>query len=327
MSTCCVWSACLPRSHMESLIAAAAAQQVQSELAVRVSGWRARIDPILAAEEDRSAFDMHKYGTKLLDRLMEFKQVEVQQQQQEQDIVADFQQVAAAEDSFEVCRLFAAMLQLVNNRNINLIKEIEPVDADGASSVSPGSSGCHALQLQLLTVARVHEAMAEGLAAGNNDDAEENCPVKAKAASKSRKARRGQSAAVVATAAANGATKQQGRVDRKSAATNLSSKKVNRSNDEISSAGSGDDTDSVVSDGVNASPQGVAKNSRNGNGARQKAAGKAAEAAAGGTGDSDRDFDANAEDQGVRADTVFAGKVQASKPPAKRARRVGAAVS
>lgn len=121
-----VCNQCLPRhrrSHIESLIAAAAAQQVQSELAVRVSGWRARIDPILAAEEDRSAFDIHDYGTKILDRLVdvtETKEQEQQQQQQQSDAAenVDFKQVAAAQDSFEVCRLFAAMLQLVNNRSV-----------------------------------------------------------------------------------------------------------------------------------------------------------------------------------------------------------------
>jgi hypothetical protein len=122
------------------LIAAAAAQQVQSELAVRVSSWRSRIDPILAAEEDRSAFDIHDYGSKILTRLQDTKQqpedgtaaaaaeaaakeaaAQLEQQQQndaaggEPEIV-DFKQVAGASDSFEVCRLFAAMLQLVNNR-------------------------------------------------------------------------------------------------------------------------------------------------------------------------------------------------------------------
>jgi hypothetical protein len=65
---CCFQPACACRSHVESLIAAAAAQQVQSELAVRVSSWRTRIDPILAAEEDRSAFDIHDYGTKIISR-------------------------------------------------------------------------------------------------------------------------------------------------------------------------------------------------------------------------------------------------------------------
>lgn len=127
---CCCCCSC--RSHIESLIAAAAAQQVQSELAVRVSGWRSRIDPILAAEEDRSAFDIHTYGSKILERLQDTQpaaaeaeaaaEKAAEQQRQQNDAagceaeIVDFKQVAGASDSFEVCRLFAAMLQLVNNR-------------------------------------------------------------------------------------------------------------------------------------------------------------------------------------------------------------------
>lgn len=137
-----MFGAAAGRSHIESLIAAAAAQQVQSELAVRVSGWRARIDPILAAEEDRSAFDIHDYGSKILDRLVETTDVgnSVRNQQelgdqQQQELqpakseAIDFKQVAAARDSFEVCRLFAAMLQLVNNRSVtarNIDLELVP---------------------------------------------------------------------------------------------------------------------------------------------------------------------------------------------------------
>jgi hypothetical protein len=110
---------------------------VQSELAVRVSSWRSRIDPILAAEEDRSAFDIHDYGSKILTRLQDTKPEDAaaaaadaaakeaaEQLEQQQQIdaaggepeIVDFKQVAGASDSFEVCRLFAAMLQLVNNR-------------------------------------------------------------------------------------------------------------------------------------------------------------------------------------------------------------------
>lgn len=115
------------RSHIESLIHAAAAAQTQSELAQRVSTWRQRIDPILKAEEDRSAFDIHTYGTHILTRLVDITQEDEQAPAAavtaagsngsgSSDVAADFVQVAVAADSFEVCRVFAAMLQLVNNR-------------------------------------------------------------------------------------------------------------------------------------------------------------------------------------------------------------------
>jgi len=118
------------RSHIESLIHAAAAAQTQSELAQRVSTWRQRIDPILKAEEDRSAFDIHTYGTRILERLVTVHTAEEEQEaaaaaaaagsnrgsNTSSSDAADFVEVAGASDSFEVCRVFAAMLQLVNNR-------------------------------------------------------------------------------------------------------------------------------------------------------------------------------------------------------------------
>jgi hypothetical protein len=59
----------LCRAHIESIIAAAAAQEVQTELSQRVSTWRQRIDPVLREEETRSAFDIHVYGEKILTQL------------------------------------------------------------------------------------------------------------------------------------------------------------------------------------------------------------------------------------------------------------------
>ena len=49
----------LCRAHIEAFIAEAAAAEVQTELAARVSGWRARIAPALAAQDARGEFDIH----------------------------------------------------------------------------------------------------------------------------------------------------------------------------------------------------------------------------------------------------------------------------
>ncbi len=111
------------RAHIDTLIAAAAAQQHQSELQVRVATWRQRIDPILQAEEDRSAFDIHHYGERIIDRLDNLKLgphdaggSKQQPQGQDGDGVVQFAEVVEAVDRFEVSRLFASMLQLINNR-------------------------------------------------------------------------------------------------------------------------------------------------------------------------------------------------------------------
>jgi len=100
----------LCRAHIEKLIAAAAAQQVESDLQVRVSTWRQRIDPVLSAEEDRSAFDIHDYGGAILERLDDNNIAD------NQTVAIPFQRVVACDNRFEVARMFAAMLQLVNNR-------------------------------------------------------------------------------------------------------------------------------------------------------------------------------------------------------------------
>lgn len=64
------------RSHIEALISAAAAQEVQTELSRRVAGWRQRIDPVLAQEDARGTFDIHTYGEGILNRLSDLKLAE-----------------------------------------------------------------------------------------------------------------------------------------------------------------------------------------------------------------------------------------------------------
>ena len=49
---------------------AAAAAEVQTELAARVSNWRHKIQPLLDEQDARPAFDIHSYGDQVLDRLV-----------------------------------------------------------------------------------------------------------------------------------------------------------------------------------------------------------------------------------------------------------------
>jgi hypothetical protein len=49
------------------------------------------------------------------------------------------------------------------------VKDSTPEGEEGDSPDSSSSRVCNNLQLQLLTVARVHEAMAEGLAGGEGE--------------------------------------------------------------------------------------------------------------------------------------------------------------
>ena len=83
-----------------------------------MSTWRQRIDPVLSAEEDRSAFDIHDYGGIILERLTgdDPNNAEEAAPAEQEDGAVPFQRVVACDNRFDVARMFAAMLQLVNNR-------------------------------------------------------------------------------------------------------------------------------------------------------------------------------------------------------------------
>jgi len=110
----------LVRAHVESYLAAAAAAETQSELAVRVAGWKSRIEPQLAEQEARPVFDIHAAGAEVM-----------QQLQPPADGAAEahsFAQLEAGQPAYAVARAFAATLQLVNAGNVELAAA-----ADGAS--------------------------------------------------------------------------------------------------------------------------------------------------------------------------------------------------
>ncbi|GIL65395.1 hypothetical protein Vafri_19150 [Volvox africanus] len=166
----------LCRAHMESMILAASAREVQSDLARRVNNWRQRIDPVLKAEESRPAFDIQDYGELIIKRLSNIKLTDDSSQKrtdQEQglpqregpDAVAitpvrqgiKFSQVAADLQKFEVSRLFSAMLQLINNRNVIIHKA-------GSVGVPPGEVPDEPLALELLSADLYHKTMGARLA-------------------------------------------------------------------------------------------------------------------------------------------------------------------
>ncbi|KAG2437466.1 hypothetical protein HXX76_006116 [Chlamydomonas incerta] len=183
----------LCRAHMEALMAAAAARVVQSDLARRVSSWRQRIDPVLQAEEARPAFDIQDYGERLLGRLSHLKITDGtspqaddgQEEEQRNDQAAQAQAAADAGadaakadaakaaaaaavvfsvvardlQKFEVSRMFSAMLQLINNRNVHIIQSARP------AGLPAGEVPDEPFRLQLLSTDLYHKSMKERLAA------------------------------------------------------------------------------------------------------------------------------------------------------------------
>ncbi|GFR40266.1 hypothetical protein Agub_g435 [Astrephomene gubernaculifera] len=159
----------LCRAHMESMLMAAAAREVQSDLARRVSSWRQRIDPVLQAEESRPAFDIQDYGERILGRLAELKISDKEQQQgavvaAEQRAPVNFGVVARELQKFEVSRMFSAMLQLINNRNVALFM-------NDTANVPPGEVPDEPFKLRLLSTDMYHKTMGERLAVHNHHQA------------------------------------------------------------------------------------------------------------------------------------------------------------
>ena len=141
----------LCRAHVDSLIAAAAAAEVQTELASRVSTWRSKMAPMLEEEDTRPDFDIHVYGERILEGLASLtvslpdEKTEIEEQTaietSKESSPADgkdaaipdaaltgpvqFEQVvvkAQTEQGYDVPRVFSSMLQLVNNGNLKIAK-------------------------------------------------------------------------------------------------------------------------------------------------------------------------------------------------------------
>lgn len=106
----------LVRRHMDELLAAAASAQVQSNLQRAVGQWREKIEPVLAEQDARPAFDIHSSGDQILSRLETAEALLAE----DAGGVVPFREVCATEGAWEVSRGFAALLQLINNGNVQI---------------------------------------------------------------------------------------------------------------------------------------------------------------------------------------------------------------
>ncbi|XP_022844802.1 condensin-2 complex subunit H2-like isoform X2 [Olea europaea var. sylvestris] len=100
----------LCRSHLDSLLASLAESE-QTELATRVSTWKQRIEQNLEEQDARPPFDIHEYGDRVLDKLsMEGAEGKAK----------SFEDVVRGQEKHDVARTFSALLQLVNNGDVDL---------------------------------------------------------------------------------------------------------------------------------------------------------------------------------------------------------------
>ncbi|KAK1408630.1 hypothetical protein QVD17_40565 [Tagetes erecta] len=101
----------LCRSHLDSLLIAET--EKQSALAARVSTWKQRIEQNMEEQDARPPFDIHEYGQRTLDKLSLDSDVSNS---------LSFTDVVRGQEKHDVARTFSALLQLVNNGNVELLK-------------------------------------------------------------------------------------------------------------------------------------------------------------------------------------------------------------
>ncbi|KAK4354978.1 hypothetical protein RND71_027172 [Anisodus tanguticus] len=101
----------LCRSHLDSLLATLTETEKQTELAVRVSTWKQRIEQNLEEQESHPPFDIHEYGARVLSKLS---------MEENDKSTMSFSNVVKGSEKHDIARTFSALLQLVNNGDVGL---------------------------------------------------------------------------------------------------------------------------------------------------------------------------------------------------------------
>ncbi|KAG7625500.1 Condensin-2 complex subunit H2 [Arabidopsis thaliana] len=102
----------LCRSHLDALLANIAKSEKQTDLAARVSTWKQKIEQNLEEQELHPPFDIQEYGDRIINKLTV----------EESGNVETFTDLMKDQEKHEVARAFSALLQLVNNGDVDLEK-------------------------------------------------------------------------------------------------------------------------------------------------------------------------------------------------------------
>uniref|UniRef100_A0A2C9WBN2 Condensin-2 complex subunit H2 n=1 Tax=Manihot esculenta TaxID=3983 RepID=A0A2C9WBN2_MANES len=103
----------LCRFHLDALLADIAETDKQTEMATRVSMWKQKIEHNLEEQDARSPFNIHAYGERILDKLSF---------EANRDNIMSFVDIVEGQKKHDVARIFSALLQLVNNGDVDLEK-------------------------------------------------------------------------------------------------------------------------------------------------------------------------------------------------------------
>ncbi|KAL3641930.1 Condensin-2 complex subunit H2 [Castilleja foliolosa] len=119
----------LCRSHLDALLATLAENEKQTEMTTRVSTWKQRIEQNLDEQDARPTFDIHKYGERVLHKLSTAGDSE--------NNALSFGDVVKGQEKHDVARTFSALLQLVNNGDVHLVRDSQNETPTCHSTTNP----------------------------------------------------------------------------------------------------------------------------------------------------------------------------------------------
>ncbi|MED6202786.1 hypothetical protein PIB30_109107, partial [Stylosanthes scabra] len=97
-------------------------------MAVRVSTWKQRIENSLEEMDSHPPFDIQEYGARILDKLS---------LEESSSCVRSFSDLVAGQTKFDVARSFSSLLQLVNNRDVDLERNGNNGESMCYSAINP----------------------------------------------------------------------------------------------------------------------------------------------------------------------------------------------
>lgn len=111
----------------------------QTALAQRVKQWDEVVTPCLAEQSQRPEFDIHTYGDVMLKKFSHVNETKL------------FEDVVESVDTWNICRLFAATLQLANDNNFSISE-----NEDYKNSINT-------MTLSLLSQRRLHDRFEKSI--------------------------------------------------------------------------------------------------------------------------------------------------------------------
>lgn len=118
----------LCRSHLDALLANIAETEKQTELAARVSSWKQKIENNLDEQDSHPPFDIHEYGESIINKLSF---------EGDNGNITSFADVVKGQHKYDVARTFSALLQLVNNGDVDLDRRGEQSESICFTAVNP----------------------------------------------------------------------------------------------------------------------------------------------------------------------------------------------